>query len=150
MGEQGRKEACYYTYYAKSHTRTLTRCQVTTRTEGEATHPTNLKKFYFISPRLHYCLKCISGYGANIATATAIYCDYNNDRVTELLKGISMYWRYTEGRGQNQDLESRFTRRLAALTFFPMPRVGDGAGDTGTKSIRFGDDDDDLSKSLSL
>lgn len=35
-------------------------------------------------------------------------------------------------------------------TFFPIPLVGDGAGDTGTKSIRFGDDDVDFSKSLSL
>jgi hypothetical protein len=35
-------------------------------------------------------------------------------------------------------------------TFFPIPLVGDGAGDTGIKSIRFGDDDADFSKSLSL
>lgn len=35
-------------------------------------------------------------------------------------------------------------------TFFPIPLVGDGAGDTGTKSIRFGDEDADFSKSLSL
>ena len=35
-------------------------------------------------------------------------------------------------------------------TFFPIPLVGDGAGDTGTKSMRFGDDDADFSKSLSL
>lgn len=37
-----------------------------------------------------------------------------------------------------------------AHTFFPIPLVGDGAGDTGTKSMRFGDDDADFSKSLSL
>lgn len=35
-------------------------------------------------------------------------------------------------------------------TFFPIPLVGDGAGDTGTKSMRFGDEDADFSKSLSL
>lgn len=35
-------------------------------------------------------------------------------------------------------------------TFFPIPLVGEGAGDTGTKSIRFGDDDEDFSRSLSL
>lgn len=35
-------------------------------------------------------------------------------------------------------------------TFFPIPLVGDGAGDTGTKSIRFGDEEADFSKSLSL
>lgn len=35
-------------------------------------------------------------------------------------------------------------------TFFPIPLVGDGAGDTGTKSIRFGDEDTGFSKSLSL
>lgn len=31
-----------------------------------------------------------------------------------------------------------------------MPLVGDGAGDTGIKSMRFGDEDADFSKSLSL
>lgn len=36
------------------------------------------------------------------------------------------------------------------FTFFPIPLVGEGAGDTGTKSIRFGDEDADFSKSLSL
>lgn len=35
-------------------------------------------------------------------------------------------------------------------TFFPIPLVGDGAGDTGIKSMRFGDEDADFSKSLSL
>lgn len=35
-------------------------------------------------------------------------------------------------------------------TFLPIPLVGDGAGDTGTKSMRFGDEDADFSKSLSL
>lgn len=35
-------------------------------------------------------------------------------------------------------------------TFFPIPLVGDGAGDTGTKSILFGDEDTDFSRSLSL
>lgn len=34
--------------------------------------------------------------------------------------------------------------------FFPIPLVGDGAGDTGTKSMRFGDEDADFSRSLSL
>lgn len=37
-----------------------------------------------------------------------------------------------------------------SCTFFPIPLVGDGAGDTGTKSILFGDEDADFSKSLSL
>lgn len=35
-------------------------------------------------------------------------------------------------------------------TFLPIPLVGEGAGDTGTKSMRFGDEDADFSKSLSL
>lgn len=39
---------------------------------------------------------------------------------------------------------------VSRFTFFPIPLVGEGAGDTGTKSIRFGDEDADFSKSLSL
>ena len=42
------------------------------------------------------------------------------------------------------------TKGAQGRTFLPMPLVGDGAGETGTKSILFGDDDTDFSKSLSL
>lgn len=47
----------------------------------------------------------------------------------------------------------RFSKKInpsCALTFLPIPLVGEGAGDTGTKSMRFGDEDADFSKSLSL
>lgn len=40
------------------------------------------------------------------------------------------------------------TKGGESCTFLPMPLVGDGAGETGTKSILFGDDDD--AESLSL
>lgn len=45
---------------------------------------------------------------------------------------------------------SKKTNPPCACTFFPIPLVGDGAGDTGIKSMRFGDEDADFSKSLSL
>lgn len=54
----------------------------------------------------------------------------------------------------NQDTASLPLTQIISLlhqpTFFPIPLVGDGAGDTGTKSMRLGDEDADFSKSLSL
>lgn len=57
----------------------------------------------------------------------------------------------TSKSGQEKNISSEaLHNHNAHNTFFPIPLVGDGAGDTGTKSIRFGDDDEDFSKSLSL
>lgn len=46
--------------------------------------------------------------------------------------------------------KKKIIKKKGGDTFFPIPLVGEGAGDTGTKSIRFGDDDEDFSRSLSL
>lgn len=52
---------------------------------------------------------------------------------------------------QSADKNIHRVRRSKTLcTFFPIPLVGDGAGDTGTKSMRFGEEEADFSRSLSL
>lgn len=54
------------------------------------------------------------------------------------------------GLGDRPLLLTRICNEGEKHCFFPIPLVGDGAGDTGTKSMRFGDDEADFSKSLSL
>lgn len=54
------------------------------------------------------------------------------------------------GLGVKPLLLTRICRDGEKHCFLSIPRVGEGAGDTGTKSIRFGEEDEDFSKSLSL